>query len=120
MALVSKEALDNLAAKLADLQETVAQAASAQAAVAEAHQSAAYAVASTSPLANPGAAAGGDLCVGGKGICAPSITADGNDMVLSAPGGAVTMSSKQCGEVDLCDVVAKLDAATDALKKLGE
>lgn len=110
--LVSKAALDDLGNKLAELQNTVAQAASAQAATAEAVQAAASVVSRSGQLASPDSAS----CSGNS--CTPSVSADGNDMMLSAPGGALKISSKQCGELDLCDVVTKLDEATAALRNL--
>ena len=56
-------------------------------------------------------------CSGGS--CAPSIQARGDDLAIKAARGKVTLSSDECGTVDLCEVVLKLDETVQALSNLG-
>ena len=54
-----------------------------------------------------------------SGACVPSIQATDDDLAIRAPRGKVTLSSDECGTVDLCEVVQKLDETVQALSNLG-
>jgi hypothetical protein len=54
------------------------------------------------------------------GVCAPSIEADGQNLRINAPGGAVHFSSSECTlAADLCELHRKVENMISALYSMG-
>ena len=60
----------------------------------------------------------GSDCDNGNGCSTPSVEANGNDMWLKASGGKLMVDTRDCGAVDFCDAVKRLDDATAALQQI--
>eukprot|EP00040_Diaphanoeca_grandis_P031349 m.187450 g.187450 ORF g.187450 m.187450 type:complete len:330 (-) comp32306_c3_seq1:277-1266(-) len=50
--------------------------------------------------------------------CGPTVEANGFDMMIRSPAGAVRMYSSQCGEMDPCKMTVSMQAVTDAMNEL--
>ena len=48
----------------------------------------------------------------------PVIQANGNDVLITAPNGAVKIASESCGTVDMCDVASFTESLRESLRDL--
>ena len=52
--------------------------------------------------------------------CTPSIESAGKDVTVSALGGRAVFKTKDCDEVDVCNLAKMVDAIADGLGKVTE
>lgn len=57
-------------------------------------------------------------CSATASCAAPTVAADGADMMLAAAKGKVVVNTKECGDVDLCKLAQAVEQIKEGLRNL--